>query len=168
MTRVVLDASVAVATALSLPYSPQAARLLEHLSGAEIYVPALWEYEVVSTLRKSVALGRSTSAEAEGALERMLVLPSTRVAPDPGLHRAALRWADRLGQVVAYDAQYLALAERLGAEFWTADRRLVERARESGLVWVRWVGEAGELYGRPSEDTPQSRMESVDSSRASL
>ena len=39
------------------------------------------------------------------------------------LDRLAMDWAERLNQTVAYDTQYLALAEQLGAEFWSADRR---------------------------------------------
>ncbi|MBM3189143.1 MAG: type II toxin-antitoxin system VapC family toxin [Chloroflexi bacterium] len=141
MTRAVLDASVGVAAVLALPYSAEATALLRKLRGAEIVVPVLWEYEVVSTLRKAVASGSYAPDAAERALDRLLTLPDTRVAPDPTLHRAALRWADRIGQIVAYDAQYLALAERLEAELWTADRRLVERAREAGADWVHHVGE---------------------------
>ena len=137
MTRAVLDASVGVALVLPLPYSVQATALLGELRGTEIQVPVLWEYEVVSTLRKAVAGGSLASEAAERALDRLLALPDVRVAPDPPLHRSALRWAERIGQIVAYDAQYLALAERLGADFWTADRRLARCAQETGADWVR-------------------------------
>jgi alpha-galactosidase len=43
--------------------------------------------------------------------------------------------AQRLALPAAHDAHYLALAERLGAEFWTADQRLV-RAVQPQLSWV--------------------------------
>jgi predicted nucleic acid-binding protein len=141
MTRAVLDASVGVAAVLSLPYSAQVIALLRRLRGAEIVVPVLWEYEVVSALRKAVAAGSYAHDAAQTALDRLLALPDARVAPDAALHRAALRWADLIGQVVAYDAQYLALAERMEAEFWTADRRLGARAREAGADWVHCVHE---------------------------
>ena len=139
MTRAVLDASVGVALVMTLPYSSQAAALLRDLSGTEIHVPTLWEYEVVSTLRKAVAAGSFSPEAVERALDRLLALPDARVEPDPTLHRAALRWAERIGQMVAYDAQYLALSERLGAEFWTADRRLAGRAGEAGASWVHCI-----------------------------
>ncbi len=42
-------------------------------------------------------------------------------------------------EVTKYDAHYLALAARLGAEFWTADQRLVNTV-QSALPWVRFVG----------------------------
>lgn len=38
---------------------------------------------------------------------------------------SALDLAERLSLSATYDAHYLALAEWLGAEFWTADQRLV-------------------------------------------
>ncbi len=43
---------------------------------------------------------------------------------------------------MAYDAQYLAVAERCGATFWTADRRLLERTRQCGVAWVRLINES--------------------------
>jgi predicted nucleic acid-binding protein len=133
---VVVDANVTMATVLELPYAAKAVALFQELAGAEISVPMLWEYETASTLRKAVLMGRLTTSEAEDVLGRLLRLPHHRVAPDAMLHNAALRWAERIGQPVAYDAQYLALAERLGAAFWTADRRLAARAREAGAEWV--------------------------------
>jgi predicted nucleic acid-binding protein len=136
VSRAVLDANVAIALVIALPYSPQARAVVEELSASEIYVPALWEYEVVSALRKAVALGTLAVGEVEQALDDLFALPNAQVGPDRGLHRDALKFAERLGQVAAYDAQYLALAARLGAEFWTADRRLAERVRASGLSWV--------------------------------
>jgi len=51
------------------------------------------------------------------------------------LHRRALQLAEALSLPAAYDAHYLALAERVGAEFWTTDRRLANKVREA-LPWV--------------------------------
>jgi predicted nucleic acid-binding protein len=53
---------------------------------------------------------------------------------------AAYEWAERLGQSKAYEAYdgfYLALAQRLDVELWTADTRLESRARQIGITWVR-------------------------------
>jgi predicted nucleic acid-binding protein len=49
-----------------------------------------------------------------------------------------LALAERFSLPAAYDAHYLALADWLGGEFWTADRKLV-RAVEDELPWVRVV-----------------------------
>lgn len=141
----VVDANIAVALAVDLPYSPAALNRLRvwlHES-AEMYAPLLWEYEVASALRRMTTLGLLSAASAENALTSILLdLPIERVPPEPRTHQAALRWAERLGHSVVYDAQYMALAERLGAEFWTADRRLMNRARQLLHVpWVRWIGD---------------------------
>lgn len=135
---VVVDSSVALGLLLDLPYSERCAALFEAWKRAyrRVYAPLLWEYEVVSTLRKAVALRAITPARAIQALDQVPRLGVTRVAPDPDLNRAALDWARRLGQSVAYDAQYLALAERLDAELWTADRRLASGASSIGATFV--------------------------------
>jgi predicted nucleic acid-binding protein len=39
----------------------------------------------------------------------------------------------------AYDSFYLALAERLGCEFWTADLKLFNVV-SAKLAWVKWIG----------------------------
>ena len=63
------------------------------------------------------------------------------VPPSPELHDRAWYWAGRLNQSKTYDAQYVALAELERADFWTADRRLVNGARQAGAGWVHWIGE---------------------------
>jgi predicted nucleic acid-binding protein len=59
-----------------------------------------------------------------------------RLYGEPELHARALDLARRLSLPAACDAHYLALADWLGAELWTADRRLA-RAVEHDLPWVR-------------------------------
>jgi len=48
--------------------------------------------------------------------------------------------ATRLNLPAAYDAYYLALAEMLGCEFWTADKKLCNTVKDS-LPWVKFLGE---------------------------
>ena len=57
----------------------------------------------------------------------------------PSLHLRALELASQLNQGAVYDAHYLALAESLDCEIWTADQRLY---RAVGPVFdnVRWIG----------------------------
>ena len=139
----VVDANVALALVLPLPYSAHAEQLWStwQQRGEVVYAPTLWGYEVTSALRKAIALANLPTAHAERSLETLLALGVELIPPTVDLHRAALRWAERLQQTVAYDAHYLALAEALGCPFWTADQRLSEAAREHA-PWVRWIGEA--------------------------
>ncbi len=140
---VVIDANVAIALAIELPWSAEARARVAGWQTAHtaILVPVLWQYEVVSALRKAWHAGLLPPDELERALANLFSLGAQPVEPDLELHRAALRWADRLGQAVAYDAQYLALAERTGATFWTADRRLLDLTRQCGADWVRLINE---------------------------
>ncbi|MCU0571091.1 MAG: type II toxin-antitoxin system VapC family toxin [Oculatellaceae cyanobacterium Prado106] len=48
--------------------------------------------------------------------------------------------AQELGLSATYDAHYLALTERLNAEFWTCDRRLFNTV-QARLPWVHLVME---------------------------
>jgi predicted nucleic acid-binding protein len=52
-----------------------------------------------------------------------------------------LDWASRLEQSKAYDGFYLAAAGQVGAELWTADQRLRNRARQLGVSWVHLIDE---------------------------
>ena len=56
------------------------------------------------------------------------------VAPDSCQACRAYEWALQLKRAASYDSSYLALAESLGCELWTADARL---QRAVGLPWVR-------------------------------
>lgn len=57
-----------------------------------------------------------------------------------GLHGRALELASELGQGAAYDAHYLALAEALDCELWTADERF-RRAASPGFPFVHALSE---------------------------
>ena len=57
------------------------------------------------------------------------------------LHRRALLLAGRLRQNAVYDAHYLALADTLHCELWTADAKFY-RAAAPTISNVRWLGEA--------------------------
>ncbi len=141
--RIVVDANLCVALVIPLPYSEAAAEkwLAWETERVSLYAPFLWEYEVVSALRKAILAGLINRDETENALQRLLILGVETVPPDVELHRSALRWSERIGQPVAYDGQYLALAEALQADLWTADKRLINVLENQNLTWLHWIGE---------------------------
>ncbi len=134
----VVDSNVLMGQAVHLPYSVAARRHFRDWmeSGTRLVAPVLWQYEVTSVLRRLVSLKELSAEQANRAFDRIYSLGVESVAPTPELQRSALSWAERLGRSKAYDSAYLAVAERLGAPFWTADRHLVRNARGLGLDWV--------------------------------
>ena len=57
------------------------------------------------------------------------------------LYRRALNLTSQLSQSAVYDCIYLALAEGLNGQLWTADERFY-RAASLQFSNVRWLGEA--------------------------
>ncbi|MFA6110471.1 MAG: type II toxin-antitoxin system VapC family toxin [Candidatus Latescibacterota bacterium] len=76
----------------------------------------------------------------QATLDAALALPVTYAA-DASLHRLALEAARQYDLPAAYDAHYVALAERESTELCTADIRLAQHLRDHGVDWVRVSGE---------------------------
>jgi predicted nucleic acid-binding protein len=140
----VIDANIALALVIPVSYSNQASE--RFAAWAEsltvLAAPALFGFEVTSGLHKAVSLGVLTQERANSALESIFSLGIQELAATPELHRAALSWADRLGQTVAYDAYSIAAAESVAASFWTADRGLYDSARAADADWVHLIDES--------------------------
>jgi predicted nucleic acid-binding protein len=90
-------------------------------------------------VRKLIAAGYLPAEKVDKVLEQIWEQDIDLIPDKLDLQRRAQAWARRLGQSKAYDGAYLAAAEVLRAEFWTADRELVKKA---GVDWVRLL-EAG-------------------------
>lgn len=142
-STVVIDANVALAAVLPLPYSADADLHFQAWGNAKVTlsVPVLWTYEVTTGLRRAAYETMIDEEQLEEALAFLEAMDIETIHPSPGLNRIALDWAERLDQNKAYDGHYLAVAEQLKAEFWTADRRLVNALTDRGTGWARWIGE---------------------------
>lgn len=139
---VVIDANLAVYSVLNTPHSQMAERALEQLAqrGAQPCAPGLWWYEVTSVIHRYHFAGLISDQTAYTALDLLTIKMGVQPIDVPA--RAAFDWATRLHQKSAYDGFYLAAAERLEAEFWTADQALVHNVRKIGAGWIHWMGEA--------------------------
>lgn len=102
-----------------------------------LVAPTLLFYEAADALYRYQQLGYMGSASVQLAFKAALALP-LQLHGEADLHWRALDLAERLSLPAAYDAHYLALAEWLGGEFWTADRRLAHAVQPS-LPWVHLV-----------------------------
>lgn len=139
---IIIDANMAVGAAIPQPYTLPITDMLGvwQRANEHLMAPFLLEYEVTSALRRAITIGALDQQAAIKTHRVILSLGIELVAPTPELDRSALYLAERIGQSKAYDAQYLALAARENAPFWTADRRLARSAQAAGLTWVLWVG----------------------------
>ena len=126
---VVVDASLALKWLLEEDDSNQAQALLESW-GREDRRPAaphLLPAEVTNALHQQVVKGELTVPRAVTLIDDLRSLVDLHALPH--VHGRALELASELGQGAAYDCHYLALAEALGCELWTADERFRRAAR---------------------------------------
>lgn len=96
------------------------------VAGADIHVPAACDVEVVSVLTRAVRAGLLLDPDARTALLDYTSLPIERHGHLRLIGRVYLL-RDNFG---AEDALYVALAETLGADLLTADRRLARAVRQ--------------------------------------
>lgn len=91
--------------------------------GTAFVAPPLLRYEAVNAFYQMNKQGSITTATAVAAIENLARLPIELVL-EARLHRDAFMIAERFRIRAAYDAHYVALAQHLEAELWTADKRL--------------------------------------------
>lgn len=102
-----------------------------------IVAPTLIYYELSNALHRSAVAGQIAPEEADQVLAEAMNL-NIRLYGDAELHQEALSLARSLRLSATYDAHYLALAQRLECNFWTADRRLYNSV-QAALPWVNFV-----------------------------
>ena len=138
----VVDASVVLKWQLSDEDDTHAALALrkDYLEGESIALsaPHLLIYELTNALWAATRRLRLAPDLAREALGNFLECDIALRMPAP---EKVLEIA-MAAAVTAYDAAYVALAEELGAELWTADRALFEAASPR-FAWVRWIGDYG-------------------------
>lgn len=141
MTRVVVDASFAIKWVLIEKHHVEATALLLSWKADEIElaVPSWFACEVANVLFRRVRDETLTIDDARLALVELLAFVTPREY-EPDVSLRALELAHTHDQQASYDSHYLALAERLDCELWTADLRF-RRAIGAAYPRLRWVGE---------------------------
>lgn len=136
----VLDSGTLLATVQTETHTKQAKALIRLLAEQQMQMiaPTLLYYELVAVTRKWVYRKLTSQEKAEAALDTLLRYPVT-VVVDEALLRRAYALALEHNLPTAYDAQYLAVAERYQAGFWTADERLFNSV-STNLSYVHWLG----------------------------
>jgi len=140
---VCVDANLVLKLLLREPDSYRAHSLWDSwlLNDCRIAAPPLLPIEVTAVLRKSVYRGRIAARDGRNLLKKAPTL-GVEILNYDDLHERAWLLAEKLNRPTAYDAHYLALAELLQCDFWTADRRLYNAA--ATLPWVHSLDEITE------------------------
>lgn len=126
---IVLDASVVVEWLLQTP----AGRRVEsriYSRKESLHAPELLDLEVAQVLRRFARENRITNSRAEDAVDDLIGLRVTRYPHAMLLPRI---WELR-HNLSAYDAAYVALAERLGAILLTRDAGMKAAATHSANI----------------------------------
>jgi predicted nucleic acid-binding protein len=134
---IAIDSSVLVASVIEETHTAQADALLSWVKAQSFIIaaPPLLRYEVVATLRKLTHRGQIDVPDGLRLIRAALNTPVQWMLDEAVLERAYLLAAEH-GLPTAYDAQYLAVAERLSCDLWTFDKRLFNSVHNR-LHWVR-------------------------------
>ena len=132
----VLDASVALKWVLPESDTPKAVRLRDEFRQGlhELVAPDVFVAEVAHALTKAERRGVILVGVAERRMLSVLnCLPD--LVPSLPLVRRAIQIASR-ARIAVYDCLYVALAEREGQEFITADRKVIN-ALQKDFPFIR-------------------------------
>jgi predicted nucleic acid-binding protein len=125
---IVLDASVAVEIILKTEFGLLALDRLEQ--EPEVHVPEHFHVEAISALRRKSLCGELDDLSSARSLA---VLEQMRAIRFPVIELSDAIWGLR-DQLTAYDAAYLALARRIGAQLLTVDGGLAAAAQAEGRL----------------------------------
>lgn len=143
MTAVVIDASTALAWCFPDETSDYADSVLVSLEGKAILVPVVWGLEVANALLVGERQRRLHQPEIQrfvALLERLSLVQDNLTVGEQ--IRNVLPVAAGHG-LSAYDAAYLELSLRCGAELATLDRKLQTAAKEAGVKIFAGEGATG-------------------------
>lgn len=138
-STVCVDASVVLRRALQ-PDDDIIKRLWQSWvdDDVRLVAPTLLFYEVTNGLYRQQRNKVLSPETIEKALELALDLPINLVN-EANLHLRAREIAVKYNLPATYDAHYLALAEWMEAEFWTADMKLVNALKLFKVKWVKGI-----------------------------
>ncbi|MCB0113501.1 MAG: type II toxin-antitoxin system VapC family toxin [Caldilineaceae bacterium] len=136
-SSICLDANAVVHLVLRQETPQFARQWLEWSQAKRTFIaPSILYYEVGNALyqyyRNSIITHETLTAAQRAAMQLGI-----RLYADAGVHQRALDLCIEFALPAIYDAHYLAIAERFGAELWTADQRFQRKV--ATLPWVRLI-----------------------------
>lgn len=139
----VLDASATLAWLIKRVDAAENQRSIEILKSLPTrgtVVPALWFPEVANGILVAERRGGISQLTTATFLEMVNALPITADTMRPSAAQATVLSLARIYRLTSYDATYLELTLRTGAELATFDRQLVDAVRKAG----------GRVFGDPA------------------
>ena len=138
---VVVDASLAFKWLVKEDHSDEARAISRSWAsqGVRTTAPYLMPVEVANALHRRVVQGELALEDAGRLLETLLA-SGIDLQESPALHVRALELARELNQGAVYDSHYLALAQQLDCDLWTADEKFFKVARQAAGN-IRWIGD---------------------------
>ena len=130
MSGLVVDASVVVAWLFDDEDEPRADRMLGQLVEDGALVPQLWHLETRNSLLTAERRGHLSAEEVKERLDALKGLP---IATDEEPNLQSAFELARAHELSLYDALYLELAKREGAELATLDGPLGRAAVAEGV-----------------------------------
>jgi len=104
-----------------------------------LVAPALFAFEVTTTLHRLRLLGQITPSAEETAFKHFMAI-QVHLSSHPRIFPLARQLALRFRRSRLYAMAYVSLAELHGCELWTADRQLVSTV-QAELPFVHWIGD---------------------------
>jgi predicted nucleic acid-binding protein len=125
--RCVIDSSVAYKWEINEPDSQKAIRLRDEAFRGlhELLAPDIWPVEMANSLYTAELRGLIAAGRFEQRLASILGVGPALYHSTSLLPRAATIIRQATTRIGIYDCLYVALAEREGCEFITADRKLI-------------------------------------------
>ena len=141
MRKVVVDASVVLKWFLyDEVYGDKALGLLTKFVAGDLQIvaPSLVSYEVINGLMNAQWRGRISEDKIQTALSGFVSLDIALVEVS-GFYTRLVHFCKTVNRS-AYDASYLAAAEKEGVPLVTADEGLYNSVKKR-LNWVKWIGD---------------------------
>ncbi len=137
---IVVDTSVALKWALSEVHSANATALRRDmlLRREDIVAPSLLLDEATKTLYQAGRDGIVPWPSVEQGLDDILIVVRLRIST-LATARRAVALSRMTTQTYVYGTQFLALAERLNCDLWTADDRFQRAMQRQGFARVRAI-----------------------------
>lgn len=132
--RFVIDNSIVMTWCFSDETNSYADEVLNHLSEAVAFVPAIWPLEVVNVL---LVAERKNRIQIMDSLRFLHLLSQLPITVDRAWTERIMKDLLALGRendLSSYDAAYLELAIRLGLPIASTDQKLVYAAQKTGIV----------------------------------